>query len=323
MTYLNKMEWVLLPLILALSQASAFAMGKTPVPVPTGGCTPPTGYTTPNPVRRVVLKPVGTKNFQMPNGATIDMSADLGLMLNTSVTNSNVFSPTDGGANGTGDDICGNHIEIRAGVSTFVLNAFELGISFGYTPSGNSSVLTGVTGKANVRVGNVAMDFSVWECTAGICSAVSAVTASASTAGVEIQVELDFGTIKTGPDLIYNTPIGNALRKIMDDGMKKMATSARLSELSWSARVRESIPAAGTLIFDAGLNAHLQPNQSFAVYAVTPATGVCSVFKSIAYIHTTQIDPISSSALVDQVLDARAIQDGDVIMIRPTSSASN
>jgi hypothetical protein len=167
-----------------------------------------------------------------------------------------------------------------------------------------------------VTIGTIAMDFSVWECTAGSCSAIAAATSSALTTGASLSVTLDFGTTHTAPDLIYNSPLGTIIRNIMNDGMKQLSGSTRLNELSWTARVREYLPATGTVVFDAGSQMRLQPNQAFVIYAVTPATGVCSVFKAVANVHTTQVDAISSTAIVDQTLDSRGIQDGDLVMVK-------
>jgi hypothetical protein len=301
----------------AAATPAAFAMGKKK-PSPGNSCNADDGtLSTPNPLRKTEMRPVTTKAFALPNGKTVDLSADLDLMLATATVGTNVFSPTDP-SDGAADP-CATHLEIRAGVSSLVLNAFELGISFGYSPTGDTGTVTGVTGKTNVRVGKIAMDFHVYECTRGSCSSVAASTASAATAGVELTFEIDFSSVTVGPDLVYNTPLGKILRGIMDDGMKKLAKSNDMSKVSWKARVREFIPASGTLIFDAGHQSGILPNQTFMVYAATPATSACEVFKPMAHIHTTQIEPVSSSAVVDQMLDSRGIQDGDIVMIRPVS----
>lgn len=301
---------------------SAAAAGKKPASPSTGGsCVPgsDSGFPSAKPIRQVVLKPVTTKAFNLPNGSRVDLSADLDLILRTAVAGTNVFAPlvTDGG---DPNDFCGNHLEIRAGVSELMLNAFEFGLSIGYTPTGEGSGLTGLTGKTNLRVGTIAMDFSVLECTAGSCEVVAASTASSLTAGVDLSLQVDFGLVKTGPELVFNTPLGGILRGIMNKGMEQLSRSGDLSRLSWKARVREYLPETGTLTFDAGARVNLKPNQAFTVLALNPSTGVCDTFKAVARVHTTQVELGSSTAVVDRVLDARGIRDGDVVVLAPNAS---
>lgn len=302
---------------------SAQAMGKKPAsPANGGACNADgTGPNTPNPIRKVVLKSVGTKAFNLPNGSRVDLSADLDTMLQTAVAGTGVYSPTDP-ASGTLDP-CSTHLEIRAAVTTFQLNVFELGVSFGYTPAGETGTSTGVTGKSDVRIGTVGMDFSVYKCTGTDCSLVSASNASALTAGASLSVSIDFSTIKTGPDLVYNTKLGDILRSIMNDGAKRLANADSLGALTWNARVREYLPATGTLIFDAGADAHLKNGQTFVVYAAVPPTsGKCTPFSPVAYAHTIQVDTISSTAIVDKVLSSRGIQDGDLVLVRDTGGSA-
>lgn len=289
-------------------QLSLGAGGRRKSPESGGG----SSLSTPTPVRKVELRGVGTKPFQLPNGARVDLAADLEVLLNTAVTSTTAFAPTDAGAGSP----CDTHLEIRAAVSTLQLQVAELGITFGYTPSGETDGLTGVTGSATVKIGTIAMDFSVWECVGGKCSSVAATTASHLTAGVNLSATLNFSEITTGPSLIFNTPLGDALRSIMVDGMKRLGTSSRLNELTWTARVREFVPETGSLIFDAGAKSRLTPHQTFVVYAVTPSVGICDVFKAVAYIHTVRVDTVSSVAVVDQILDSRGIEPGDLVMVR-------
>jgi hypothetical protein len=301
---------------------SAWAMGKKPATPPGGGCTPngDADFVPANPIREVALKPVTTKAFNLPNGARVDLQADLDLMLSTAVTAAGSFAPTDqSGGDGGVDDPCGHRIEIRAGVSSLVLNAFELGISFGYSPSGESNTLTNLNGKTKVRVGTVAMDFSVWECTGGRCHSVDAMQANAMTAGVELELEIDFSSVTSSPALVYNTKLERVLRGVMDDGLRKLSKSARLSALSWSARVRKVVPEAGIIVFDAGANSRVGLNQGFTIYAPTPSNGACGAFEAMAYARTSQVDTVSSVALIDKVLSSRGVKEGDLVMVRAVS----
>jgi hypothetical protein len=295
----------LLLLVLSLTSVSEAAGKKRPASP---------AYTTPDPYRPARVRPVGTKPFQLPNGSRVDLAADLEVMLHTAVTASSRFQPADPGAGET--EPCATHLEIRGAVSTLELNVAELGLTFGYKPSGENNTITGLTGKFNVRVGTIAMDFGVWQCVGPRCTEIAAATASHLTAGVGLSLEIDFGVVQTGPSLIYNTPLGNILRSIMNDGMKQLARSPRLPRLAWTASVLEASAGDGTLVFGAGRQSGLAPDQTFEVYAVTPSVGVCEVYKTVAYVHTQRVDSVSSVAVVDQSLDGRGVKEGDVVMVR-------
>jgi hypothetical protein len=296
---------------------NAWAMGKKPTTPVGAGCNAngDTGLTTPNPSRKVVVNKVTTLPFNLPNGTRVDLSADLDTIIRTSITATQQYLPTDGGA----ADNCGDHLEIYGAVTTLELNAVQFGISFGYSPSGENNTVTNLTGSADVNVGNISMDFGVRECNGGGCSTVGAVSASALTAGVNLSFKIDFSQVQLGPDLVAKTDLGKILRGIMDDGMKRLAKSANPSTLSWSSTVRE-VDSDGSFIFDAGQNAMLGINQAFAVYAVTPATGACNVYKAVANVHTRQVEPLSSIAVVDQSLDPRGVQVGDRVVVRAVGS---
>ncbi len=296
------------------------AAGKKPSDNPSCGSPTSPVFGIPRPVRRVVLQPIGTKAFQLPNGATVNLTADLQSILNTAVASSSAFTPTDPGQ----VDPCDMHLEIRSAVTNFELEVANIGLSFGYTPSGSIPVLTnpGVNAKMNVRVGTIAMDFSIWSCVGTRCSAIGAANATHLTSGVSLGIDIDFGVIKTGPSFVYNTPMGDILRTIMNDGMKKLSSSNRVNELPWQASVKEFIPSVGALIFDAGRQDRLALNQAFEIYAPVDATssGVCNVYEVVAYAHTLSVDSVSSTALIDRTLSSRGVRAGDVVMIHDVSS---
>lgn len=306
--------------LIALSQ-SAEAAGKKPTtdpapnPPPTCGVTPPAG-STPTPVRKVILRPVGTKTFPLPNGSEADLSHELNTMFRTSAAASSSFAPVEGSGAGVEDATCDQHVEIRAELTTLELKLLELGLTIGYTPTKVNSTITNLNGTAKVEIGSIAFDFSLWNCVGSRCTALEASTSTHKTTHVDLQLGVDFGLVHTGADLVYNSSLGNTLRAILEDGVRKLSASPRVAELPWYAVVREAMPEAGVFIFDAGMQSRIQANQNFAVYASTPATGACHVYKTIAYGHTSRVDAISSTAIVDQVLDSRPIQEGDIVMIR-------
>jgi hypothetical protein len=306
---------VILALLSPMAFVSAHAAGKKPTDPGNGGGGPI--YKTPNPSRAAVIQEVGTRAFQMPNGGLTNFGADLQPMLITSVTNSSNFAAADPYQ----ADPCDSHLEVRAAVTTFQLDLFELGLSVGYNPNGQLGPITGISGSVNTRVGLISMDFSAWQCSRGRCTSVAAASSTSADAGVGLSMKIDFTVVKTGPDLIFNTPLGSIIRGMMNKGMNRLAASAALSKLPWQANVMEYMPSTGTLFFDAGVTSRINPNETFTIYARTDdtSTGVCNVYRPVAYAHTSRVDTVSSEAIVDQVLDSRGIRAGDVVMIRQTS----
>jgi len=313
-----------LPLAL-IFDAQGASKGKTAIPWACSAASP-----TANPIRPVVIAPVGSQVFQLPGGVAANFQADLQSMLNTAVTNQSNFAPVAPAMGALPVPLshqCESHLELRATVSTFQLDAVQLGFSIGFNPRGSIPVITGVTGKAQMNVGNISMDFGVFNCVQGICTGVAASTANHSTVGGSISLEVDFGMISTGPQLLLNTPLGDIMRKIMNQGVLLLGQSIHLNEIPWEAHVREYIPAAGTLVFDAGYQSRIAPQQEFEIYARDSASApVCGVYQILAYAHTTQVSAVSSVAVVDWSVNHRSlgssstsagdlILPGDVVMI--------
>ena len=302
-------SWVFL---LSLCPLPSDAAGKKPSEPPQ--CPAPPPYSTAQPVRPVVLRKVGTQVFTLPNGSPADLQADLQSMLNTVVTQTPVFAVTDPVLVYP----CDAYLELRAAVTHFQLDLAELGLSIGFNPGGALGPITGISGKVGVKIGTVAMDFSLWQCARGRCTSVMASTANQTTASGNLALEIDFSVVHTGPSLLFQTSLGDLMRKIMIKGVSDLATSARLNELPWQAEVKQYIPSAGLFIFNAGLQSRIRVNQMFEVYAAdSSASGVCEVYKTVAYGHTSSVDAVSSLAIVDQILDSRGILPGDVVMVRP------
>ncbi len=314
----------ILPVLPALLLGfTPMAHGAAKKPAAPSACT--AQATVANPVRPVILMPVGTQIFQLPNGSSANFQADLQSILNTAVTNNSNFAPTEPSVQASYSN-CESHLELRATVSTFQLNAVQLGFSIGFNPQGSIPVVTGVTGKAQLNVGNISMDFAVLSCSQGVCTSVAASTANHATVGGSLALEVDFGMISTGPQLLFNTPLGDLMRKIINQGISELGQSSHLNEIPWQAHVREFIPQGGLLVFDAGNQSRIAANQEFEIYAPAPggSSGVCQVFQVLAYAHTTTVDAVSSVAFVDQIVGSRSlsasskddiIQAGDVVMV--------
>jgi len=287
---------------------SAFGAGKKPSP------TDPVGpvFSTPSPLRKVILKPVKTKPFFLPNGVRVDLQQELDAIFLTSLSEASSFAATEVSV----EDPCETTIEIRPEVSTVQMDVSELNLTFGYSPAGPWVPGQSATAEFDVKVGLIAMEMSIWECSKRDCHLVYATSANQSTANSTGKIRLNFGTIRAGVDFSHHPVVQEVFRKIALDGISRLASTPRLSELSWRATVREYHPDSGILIFDQGVQSRLRPNQTFVVYAVTPETGVCDVYKPVANIHSTEVDTISTQAIIDQIRDLRGIEVGDQVMIK-------
>lgn len=287
--------------------------------VPSGGAV---GQTCMNvgsqPLRPVILRAVSTKPFQLPNGATVDLQADLDAMWSTAVTQAGVFSPVDFTRDTAGAvSDCDETLELRAAVSSLELNAVELGIHFGYSPAGLDTPLTHIGGNAKVKIGVVRMEFGVRQCRAGRCQEVIATNADHATAGVTMDITIDFANVKTGPSLVTNTQLGSVLQQILAQGAGRLAQDPRVARLPWSATVRESSATTqGMFVMDAGSERRFQPGTRVEVYAVTPGQSACNVYKVVAYGTAIQVHSASSTVALDQLLDPRGVQEGDLVRLR-------
>lgn len=288
--------------------------GSTSGSQPGGGC----GVVNAQPLRSVVLRPVTTKPFALPNGASVDLSADLDAMWTTAVTQTGVFAPLDFTRDlGSAISDCDETLELRAAVSALELNAVEVGVSFGYSPTGVESPAVKLGGKANVKIGTVRMEFGVRQCRAGRCQELIAAGADHATAGVGLDFSVDFAAVRTGPSLVANTQLGAVLQRVLLQGAGRLAQDPRVARLPWSAIVRESASSSqGLFVIDAGAERRLQPGTRVEVYAVTPGASACNVYRVVAYGTAIQVHSISATVALDQILDARGVQEGDLVRLR-------
>jgi len=301
-------------LIVIITPAIGFSAGKKPTPPPV--CGDPS--TVALPVRKVVLTQVGTNGFQLPNGAMMDLRGALDAMMTTAVTETPNLAVTSQ-APGIGVP-CESYIRVDSKLSTISLEALKFGITFGYSPSGADNPVTDLTGTADVRLGTMAMDFHIYQCAnsaEGIpqCQSVAATMATHAVFGGDLKFEIDFGVVKTGPALVYNTPLEGIFRAVINNGIKKLAAHPRIQELDWNATVTSVVPGA-IFTFDAGSRSRIGPNQRFYIYSETPATSGCQVREVVGEAHTTRVDLLTSTAVVDKMfVTGRDVRVGDQVWV--------
>jgi hypothetical protein len=291
------------------------ASGKKPTPISPAPITPPMNI--PQPYRYAVVQPVKATPFNLPNGTPIDLSLFLPGFVASAVDATPFLR--------TGDlpvqDPCNSHLEVRSEVTSFQMDISDINLSFGFTPGGQIGPISNINGKVGLKIGSISMHMGIYECKDGNCFSVESALASHATAGVSLSMEIDFSMIKTGPSFVYNTPVGSTLQKILTTGMAQIGASQKLSALPWSSIVRDYNNSNGTIIFDAGWSDGIANNQVFEIYAPSDAsvTGVCNAYRTVAIAHTVRVDNVSSVAQIDQFLDSRGIQVGDVVKIgRPS-----
>ena len=296
-----------------VSEQGALAAGKKKPASQPNSCTVPPPVVA-MPLRVVFVTDVKSKEFPLPNGSRVDLSRELTVMLGTGASESGALAPVEPGSP-VPSDPCSPYIEIHGDVTALEMNLYEYGLTIGYTPAGAHNVLTEIKGTANIKVGKLAMDFSLRKCLGGLCTALPSSHVDQSMIDANETISMDFGTITTAFDLAQHPSFNKILRKLIGKGIGNMIQSPRMSELPWTAIVREYDPSSGTLIFDAGQQSHILVNQKFAINAFIPAAGVCSVYKAVAYVHAVRVDPVSTFAMIDQQVDSRGVQAGDVVMI--------
>jgi hypothetical protein len=307
--------------LFAATPAYAFSSAQT-----TSAPAPPV-VTTPNPARAVTLDQVTTQPFTLPNGSSVDLTQELGTMLLTAVTNTASLVPTvsDASTTATAPSGCSSYVELRASLTSVELNATQLGVTIGYTPTIGDlgGVVTGGNASLNVSVSEIGMDFSLWECSNGQCQSIAAASADQSMTDTNLNFTIDFSAITTAAQLVNDTPLGDTLQAIIAAGISQLAASPRIADLPWSATVMEVNSSAGTFIFNQGSDSRLATNQSFVVYAGIPGEGACAVYQAVAYATSTEVDPVSSVGTITQSLDSsRGVEVGDVVMIEPVSGGS-
>jgi len=296
-------------LLLSLT-LNAYGMGKGSNTSGNNSCSP----TALGPIRPVIIKPTSSRPFPLPNGSTIDMTPHLDAIATTAVMQTGVFARIDEPSETT--DPCASHLEIRSAISTLEMNLYELGIKVGYTPD-NVYGISEVNGEAKVKIGALSLDVSVWKCSASGCISLLATAVNQTAAEGDLSFTVDFGLITTGAEFVTHSSFNNLLRKMMNTAASRLASSADFNKLPWFATVREAKAGQSSFTLDAGSSSNIQLKQNLVVYQVTPTTGVCKVYKALAYAHTTQVDPVSAIATIDEIRSADAnIQPGDIVMVK-------
>lgn len=307
-----------LGLLVSAALRDAHAAGKKKASEnPTQGC--PSQGVVAKPIRPVVVMDINTKEFPLQPGKVANLTLALTDMLKTEITKTGVLSyviPAPHSAGGPTQNPCDWYHEIIAKVTALELDLYNGQVWIGYTGDVTHSGLAGAMGSVEVHVGKFVMDFSIVECIRGQCASIVAAKADQSLLGTETKITLDFGMIQAGPSLATQPSFEKAARKIMAHALQQMTNDAKFNSLNWVARVQEVNAANGAVVINAGTRSNLGQNQNFIIYSLQEGVGSCPDFHKVAYIHTTQVDPVTSDAQIDQTFGDQRPQSGDLVMIR-------
>ncbi len=269
------------------------------------------------PLRPVIVRPMVTQGFRLPNQQMIHLGLDLDSILRAAVLSSERLVPQTSELNNE----CGIHVELQARVTTMQFDVLQFGLSFGYTPTRLLEVDRLLQTDLDIRVGVIAIDLSLWECSLEHCVAMAAATITESPATVDWSATINLGLTMTGPRFLYSTPIGTLMRKMFTSGIRALESSAHFHALSWQARVREVRPETGDFVFDAGWQSRIERNQRFVIYAASGLTGSagsnsnCEVYDVVATARTVRVDPVSSVALIEERFGSGVVHEGDIVMV--------
>lgn len=292
--------------------STSWAAGKKPPA--------PTGPTTPNPVRRVELLPVGHKVFEGASGSKLDLSHDLNAMFETALTRSVVLQPFEPSI----DAPCDDKLQIEADFSTLQLEVGSAGLVIGYTPSSEGSSSIGIEGSLGVKIGLLGMDVRVRKHELGGKSSVLASKVSQPLGTVSLDLGLKIGDLKVGPKLTLNPVFEPVLRAMFANAVSTLVGQApQMERLGWTARVIALDEQTGMLYFDKGWDDLIGNQQAFTVYSIVedPSGARCRPFLPVADVHTIRVDQDVSLSVIDETIGSRGIKVGDIVKIRRAGAA--
>jgi hypothetical protein len=244
-----------------------FAVLATPTPAEAAGKRRPNpGPTEPAesqafPVRFLRMGNFSTAPFQLPGGVPADLGHDVLMLVNTQVNQSERFRTV------VGQDPTQPHGIMSGGISALVFEVTSLGIKFGYRVGGepvNEGGGTRLTGELTVKVGVLAMDFSIHDSVTG--NVYSSVSVDQGFPGLNLSFKVDFDQIEIGPEFLLNTPLKDTVRAAAREAMRQMAMQPHVNFIPWSSHVLEPDLARGLLLFDAGVQQGIVPGNVFQVY---------------------------------------------------------
>ncbi len=286
------------------------------------------------PARYIAIGKLYDANFTLPDGKTkVDSSVALPQILITEMSNSKKFRPiapimncvglaldavaftssesSSCKSSGNFTDVASTRYVFRGGITSFEANIFSLGIKFGWKPGQdiNSGNLKGGEGKVTLNVSELGMDFFI-EDTAHIQRpVVIAKNASARELGLTLDVDIDFGSIETGVDFVWNSPVTPIFRSLIRKVINKMIQDPRTNFfLDWEANVIGVDLELKHLIFNAGLWDEVAAKNIFTVYDGLKRIGEIKVLNADHNNSSASFKDDSSDHLLKSVRQGDAVR---------------
>lgn len=240
------------------------------------------------PVRILELRNVSASSFHLPNGNAVDMNMNLRELVDSQINQSAKFRTYQR------NTPLARHGVIDATITSLEMEIASIGLRIGYRPDGNGGTTdagsgasgstpssgsggsagsgTQLTGQLTVKLGQIAMDFKIFDSDTG--ETYSAVTTDQVTAGLDLSFTVDFSNVSIGPAFQFRQALSGAIRTLVSHAMQRFVAAPRMNFLPWQAIVREVDGTRKLVLFDAGLRAGVSVGNLFSVYS-SCETGSC------------------------------------------------
>lgn len=256
---------VLFCVALLAEPISARAMAPKP-PTPPAPAPDSQAY----PRRLISFGPLLNTPFMLPDGKTrVDMGVALPDLLITEMNKrQNKIRARDissvAGVSGQLTD----RLILKGGITAFEASNMTGSITIGYRPGvgdiGNGT-LTDAQGGITFNVGILDMDFRIVDTVLNETVAVG--HGSATPFGVHPSVSLDFNSIHTGIDFVYNSPMSPLFRKAINDAFYDMANNPNTNFYTfWKSSITGVNMDLKRVFFNSGQRDDVKVNDVFTVY---------------------------------------------------------
>jgi hypothetical protein len=159
-----------------------------------------------------------------------------------------------------------------------------------------------------------------------VASSLATQATSQTQAGIQVNFSEIQGSsaLQTGLQFLFKTELHQAFKKVIQTGIRDLASRAATARTPWRGRVLAVEPERGTLTLDVGFAQNVRANQRFTVFAAMDgdaSNDSCTslVHLPLARVRTTdRLEMDSAPARIDSVeSDHRSIRPGDEVRITP------
>lgn len=292
-------------LCLLLSHESAYAFGKKAVDPNSGSAVQAV------PTRMVELAHVTVPNFYLPNGNRVDMNTDLRALVDTEINQSANFRTVEMAPS--------NRLVVTGGVTSLELDALQLNLKIGWSPSGALPIPIdpAIKGEVDLRLSNLSMDFKIYDRMTGETYLASYTNETLSNLKFSVRVEIS--QIGGSIELLTKTKLADAIRQATRDIFKKFSASPGLHYVPWETRVLGIADDRSTVTIGAGGRQGIVAGAVLSVYSnceQRSSSGMCFE-RFLADIRARDIGQASSMAIPNTSADSlNAVETGDKVYVK-------